>query len=212
VWTPQELATLAEICQRHNCLVLSDEIHCDFTCAGYKHTIFGSWDDKLLDNTILCTAPSKTFNLAGLQVANIFIADNDIRRKFMQGIDRTGYSQLNTMGLAACQSAYEHGHAWLSQLNAYLARNLAFVREFLQRYLPQIRLVEPQGTYLVWLDCTTLGLSQQQLDELIVHKAKLWLDSGTMFGPEGVGFQRINIACPKATLEQAMQQLAQALA
>ncbi|MCL2446977.1 MAG: pyridoxal phosphate-dependent aminotransferase [Oscillospiraceae bacterium] len=211
VWTADELRRLGEICLRHNCLVLSDEIHCDFTCVGYKHTIFGSWDEKLLDNTILCTAPSKTFNLAGLQVANIFIANEDIRKKFIQGIDRTGYSQLNTMGLAAAQSAYEHGADWLAQLRVYLQGNLAFVRDFLQQHLPQIKLVEPQGTYLIWLDCSVLGLAQQQLDELIVNKAKLWLDSGTMFGPEGKGFQRINIACPRAVLAQALTQLKEAI-
>jgi cystathionine beta-lyase len=211
VWTADELRHLGEICLRHNCLVLSDEIHCDFVYPGHKHHIFGSWDDKLLNNTILCTAPSKTFNLAGLQVSNIFIANPQLRKRFKQGIDCTGYSQLNTMGLAAAQSAYEHGADWLAQLRVYLQGNLIFVRDFLQQHLPQIKLVEPQGTYLVWLDCSALGRTQPQLDDLIVNKAKLWLDSGTMFGPEGAGFARINIACPRAVLAQALKQLKEAI-
>lgn len=211
VWTAEQLHRLGEICLRHNCIVLSDEIHCDFTYTGHKHHMFGSWDNKLLDNTILCTAPSKTFNLAGLQVSNIFVASDQLRKQLLQGISRTGYSQLNTMGLAAAQSAYEHGANWLAQLRVYLQGNLTLVRSFLQQHLPQIKLVEPQGTYLVWLDCSALGLAQPKLDELIVNKAKLWLDSGTMFGTEGTGFQRINIACSRTVLTQALTQLKEAI-
>ncbi|MCL2194381.1 MAG: pyridoxal phosphate-dependent aminotransferase [Oscillospiraceae bacterium] len=205
VWSAQELARLHEICLKHGCVVFSDEIHCDFTFPGNKHVMFGT------ENSIICTAPSKTFNLAGLQVANAFIANAEIRRKFAKAIDQTGYSQLNTMGLSACQAAYEHGRTWLDQLNAYLLQNLNFVRSFLENHLSPIKLVEPQGTYLAWLDCTQLGLAQPQLNELITHKARLWLDSGTMFGSEGTGFQRVNMACPRATLEQALMQLKEAV-
>ncbi|WP_303859971.1 MalY/PatB family protein [Alkalibaculum bacchi] len=211
VWTKEELIWLGDICVKHNVIVVADEIHADFVYKGHKHHVFANLKPEFLDNSIICTAPSKTFNLAGLQVSNIFIANKDIRYAFIKEIDRTGYSQLNTMGLIACQAAYEYGGKWLEELKEYLSENLSFIKSFLAEHLPQIKLVEPEGTYLVWLDCKGLGLSEQELEELIVNKAKLWLDGGTMFGKDGENFQRVNIACPRAILEKAFQQLAQAL-
>ncbi len=211
VWTLDELTKISEICLKNDVLLVSDEIHCDFAYEGHKHHILGSISDEILNNSIICTAPSKTFNLAGLQVSNIFIANKNIRDKFKKEINKTGYSQLNTMGLLACQSAYEHGGEWLLQLREYLSGNLSFVQSFLNEKLPQVKLIKPEGTYLIWLDFKSLGLSQKELDQLIVHKAGLWLDSGTMFGDEGEGFQRINIACPKAVIEQAFVQLEKVL-
>lgn len=211
VWTKEDLTALGDICLKHNVIVISDEIHADFVYKGHKHHVFSTLKTEYLNNSIICTAPSKTFNLAGLQVSNIFIANQDIRRAFTKEINRTGYSQLNTMGLIACQASYEYGGEWLEELKEYLSGNLSFVRSFLKEHLPQIKLVEPEGTYLVWLDCKDLGLSEQELEEVIVNKAKLWLDGGTMFGKEGENFQRINIACPRSILEQALRQLAGAL-
>ncbi len=211
VWTRDELTQIGEICLKHRCLVVSDEIHCDFVYEGHKHHVFGSISHEILDNSIICTAPSKTFNLAGLQVSNIFIANKNIRDKYKKELDKTGYSQLNTMGLLACQGAYQYGGEWLSQLLEYLRENITFVRNFLNERLPQIKIVEPEGTYLVWLDCKSLELSQKELDDMIVNNARLWLDSGMMFGNEGEGFQRINIACPKSVLERAMLQLEKAI-
>jgi len=207
IWTKDELTEMGNICLKHHCLIVSDEIHCDFVYSGYKHYIFSTLAPEFLNNSIICTAPSKTFNLAGLQASNVFIANSDIRHQFKKEIHKTGYSQLNTMGLAACQSAYEYGEDWLRQLKEYLAENLTYLRELLAEKLPRVKLIEPEGTYLIWLDFTELGLSQKELDNLILHKAKLWLDSGTMFGTEGEGFQRINIACPKLTLQTALSQL-----
>ncbi len=211
VWTREELIRMGDICRKHNVIVISDEIHSDFTYSGYRHSIFADLKEEYLNNSIICTAPSKTFNLAGLQVSNIFIANRDLRRRFRDEILASGYSQLNTMGLVACRAAYEQGGSWLEELKAYLEGNLAFVREFLKERLPQVKLVEPQGTYLVWLDCKALGLIGQELEKLITMEAKLWLDAGTMFGEEGDGFQRMNIACPRELLQRALLQLEKAV-
>lgn len=206
VWTRDELERLNAICERHGVLVVSDEIHCDFVFSPHGHTCYGLLNDR----AVIATAPSKTFNLAGLQVANLVVKDAALRHRLRAEISKSGYSQLNTLGLAACQSAYAHGAAWLEQLKAYLAGNIELVREFLSAHLPGVRLVEPQGTYLLWLDFSAYGLSQAELDRRVVHGAGLWLDSGTMFGSEGEGFQRINIACPKATLLEALRRLGEA--
>ncbi|MDF3003258.1 MAG: aminotransferase [Bacillota bacterium] len=211
VWTAEELIRMGEICVRHQVTVVSDEIHADFIYPGHQHLVFSALRPEFADITITCTAPSKTFNLAGLQVSNIFISDKTLRREFRKEVGRTGYGQMNTMGLIACQAAYEKGATWLQDLKEYLSGNLSFIREFLKKELPEVTLVEPEGTYLVWLDFQKLGLTEKELEHLIVDKAKLWLDEGTMFGPEGAGFQRFNIACPRATLEAAFHQLRDAI-
>ena len=207
VWKEWELRKLGEICLRYGVLVVSDEIHADFTYGNNKHLVFASLSPEIADITITCTAPSKTFNLAGLQTSNIFISNRERKHKFKAQIAAAGYSQLNTMGLAACQAAYEGGEEWLEQLKVYLKGNLDFTREFLKARLPEIKLIEPEGTYLIWLDFRTLGLTEEELDDLIVNRARLWLDSGAIFGKDGEGFERINIACPRATLERALTQL-----
>lgn len=211
VWKQWELQKLGELCLRYGVLVVSDEIHSDFTYDGHCHTVFASLSPEIADITITCTAPSKTFNLAGLQISNIFISNSKLRKQFQGAIAAAGYSQVNGLGLAACQAAYEKGGPWLAQLKLYLADNLTFVREFLQTRLPQIGLVEPEGTYLLWLDFRSLGLTESQREDLIENRARLWLDSGAMFGPDGEGFERINIACPRATLRQALLQLEEAV-
>lgn len=211
VFKEWELQKMGEICQRYGVIVVSDEIHSEFIYPGYRHQVFAGLGSELEQMTVTCTSPSKAFNLAGLQVANIFIANEENRRKFNQAIARTGYFELNLFGLVACQAAYEGGREWLDQLNRYLKDNLDFIRTFLQKRLPQIRLVEPEGTYLIWLDCRGLSLSEEEREELIVKKAGLWLDSGGMFGKSGEGFERINIACPRKTLETAAHRLLSAL-
>lgn len=207
VWTREELLTMGNICLRHGVVVVSDEIHADFVYPGYRHTVFASLKPEFEAMIITCTAPSKTFNLAGLQIANIFIANSLLRKKFRVEVNASGYSQPNVMGLIASRAAYTHGAVWLDELLTYLRGNLDFLRDFLARELPQIRLIEPEGTYLAWLDCRGLHLSDAALNRWITNEAKLWLDAGTMFGSGGEGFQRINYACPRATLEQALLQL-----
>lgn len=211
VWTKEELIQLGDICVKYGVIVVSDEIHGDFVLGNNKHYVFTSLKPAYLGNTIICTAPSKTFNLAGLQTSNIFIANKDMRDKFEQEIEVSGHSHINTMGLVACQAAYEHGAQWVDALNNYLTQNIDFIRNFLLERLPEIKLVEPEGTYLIWLDFNKLGLSEAELDDLIINKAKLWLNSGAIFGKDGAGFQRVNIACPKATIEKMLGQLEKAL-
>ena len=207
VWTKEELLRVGEICQKHGVLVVSDEIHADFTYAGHTHRVFASVKSEFADFTITCTAPSKTFNLAGLQNSNIFIPNRQLRHAYKKELSACGCGGTNCMGMAACQAAYEAGADWLEQLKQYLAGNLAYIRQFLREKLPDIALIEPDGTYLVWLDLRKLGLTEQQQRQLIVQDAKLWLDTGTLFGQGGEGFERINIACPRTTIEQAMQRL-----
>lgn len=211
VWTEEELTRLGDICAAHNVYVVSDEIHSDFVYSGFRHRVFASLNPEYLRRTITCTSPSKTFNLAGLQISNIFIADPEIKEGFRKELQRTGYSQLSGVGLAACQAAYAEGGQWLKELRQYLAGNLSFLRGFLANHIPPVKLVEPQGTYLAWLDFAGLGLSEKQLEELVVGRAKLWLDRGALFGEEGKSFERINIACSRATLLKAMNQLEKAI-
>ncbi len=207
VWNREELQYLGEICLRHHVIVVSDEIHNDFVYPGFEHTVFANVDPRFTEFTVTCTAPSKTFNLAGLQISNIFISNETLREAFQKEIDKTGYDEPNALGAVACEAAYRGGQEWLDQLRAYLLENLNFLRAYLQEKIPQIHLVEPEGTYLVWLDCSELGISGKELDQFIVEKAGLWLDGGAMFGPSGADFQRVNIACPRATLELALDKL-----
>jgi len=211
VWTKDELVRLGDICLKHGVIVVSDEIHADFVYSGYRHHVFANIKPEFSNIAITCTAPTKTFNLAGLQISNIFIENRDIRRQVKDEIEKSGYSQLNIMGIIACKAAYSHGDEWLTELKAYLTENLNFIRNFIAQKLPQVRLVEPEGTYLVWLDFKALGLSDRELDNMITNKAMLWLDTGEMFGVGGEGFQRINIACPRSILEKAFAQLEQAI-
>lgn len=211
VWTRDELQRIGEICLKHNIYVVSDEIHCDFAFPGHLHTVFLNACPKLADRSIICTAPSKSFNLAGLQVSNIWIPSKVIRNLFVREIDRSGYSQLNTLGLVACQAAYEHGGEWLEQCKSYLRNNLYYLRCFLAEKLPQIKLVEPEGTYFAWLDCSGLGLNRKELNDLIINTAKLWLDPGHIFGGNADQFQRIVLACPEEILQKALKQLERAV-
>ncbi|MDR1572467.1 MAG: pyridoxal phosphate-dependent aminotransferase [Clostridiales Family XIII bacterium] len=212
VWTRGELERLGEICLKHSCIVLSDEVHCDFVYPGHRHTPLASISPEFAENTLTCTAPSKTFNLPGLQVSNTIIQNAALRAKFARAARSTGFEEMNIFGLVACQSAYAHGEGWLDALLAYLAGNLGLLRSFLSESLPKARLVEPEGTYLAWMDFRGFGLSPEELDRMMVERAGLWLDGGTIFGEEGAGFQRINIACPRAALRQALERLAAAFA
>ena len=206
-----ELRRLGEICLKYGVLIVSDEIHHDFIFPGHRHVVLADLDERFRDITVTCTAPSKTFNIAGLQASNIFIANPRMREAFRKEISKTGYDGLNMMALGACESAYRCGRDWLEELLVYLKGNLDFAREFLDRRVPGVKLVEPEGTYLLWLDCRELGLEHDELEDLMVHKAGLWLDGGQMFGEAGAGFQRVNMACPRAILEAAFEKLAAAV-
>lgn len=207
VWTRGELRELGRICQKHGVFVLSDEIHCDFAFPGHEHSVFAQAVPELAERCVIFTAPSKSFNIAGLQVSNIWIPSGEIREKFRHEIDASGYSQLNTMGLAAARAAYENGAPWLGQCSEYMRANLDYLRAFLRERLPEIKLVEPEGTYFAWLDCSGLGLTKEGLNDLIIRRAKLWLDAGHIFGERSAQFQRVVLACPRRTLTRALEQL-----
>jgi cystathionine beta-lyase len=211
VWTREELTRMGEICVKHNVIVVSDEIHEDFVFGDRKHIVFASLSKEFENISITCTSPAKTFNLAGLQISNIFIPNSGLRHKFRKQIDAAGYSQLNTLGLTACEAAYRYGHTWYHAMMSYVELNISFIKEYLEKELPQIRMTEHEGTYLVWLDFRELGLSESELEKLVVRKANLWLDSGAVFGKSGSGFQRINAACPRSILRQALEQLKEAV-
>lgn len=211
VWTAEELQTLGAICKKHGVTVISDEIHCDFAFPEHPHVPFVKACPEMKDQTIICTAPSKTFNLAGLQVSNIFVPGEALRQKLAREMEVIRYRAPNMLGVIACQAAYEQGGQWLDECKAYMRENLEYVREFLAEHLPKIRLVEPEGTYFAWLDCTDLGMTKEELDDVIINKAKLWLDTGSIFGESAALFQRVVLACPRATVEEAMHRLAKAI-
>ena len=213
VWTREELTRLGDLCAKHHVKVVSDEIHEDFVFEdwGHKHVVFSELKPEFADMTITCTAPSKSFNLAGLQQSNIFIPNSEMRGLFKREVTRMGLGVPNVMGFTACIAAYEKGDEWLKALKIQLMDNILYVRTFLETHIPKVKLVETQATYLLWLDFNELGLTQPELDAFIADEAKLWLNTGTMFGELGKGFQRMNVACPKATLEKAMLQLKHAI-
>jgi len=207
VWQKEELEKMGQICLKHGVIILSDEIHADFIFTSSKHHVFTSVNPAFLDNSIVCLSPSKTFNLAGLQFSDVLIANADLRAKFTTAYDKSGYSQLNTLGIVAAHAAYEHGADWVDELLVYLEENVLVIEEFLRANMPKVKLIKPEGTYLAWLDFRELGLSQKELDERVANDAKLWLSSGTVFGKEGEGFQRVNFACPREELKKALNKL-----
>lgn len=211
VWSVEELKKIGDICIKHDVVIFSDEIHADFVYEPNKHHVFASLGESYAANSVIATAPSKSFNIAGLQVSNIFIENKKLRDAFRNEIVKSGYSQLNTMGLAAARAAYESGKEWLDEVRAYIKDNLIFFRDYLKENIGELSLIEPEGTYLVWVDFRKLGLSEKQREDLIVNKAKLWIDSGAMFGVDGEGFERFNIACPREYLKMALDSLAKAI-
>jgi cystathionine beta-lyase len=211
VWREEELRRMGEICLRHKVLIFSDEIHCDFVWRNNKHLIFNSLDPKLSEISILATAPSKTFNLAGLMISHVFIPNRELKALFSKQIDKTGLSQLSVMGLAAAKAAYSYGENWLNELKSYLLGNLSFAEDFIQKILPGVSLCPVEGTYLLWLDFHKTGKTNEEIQKLIIHKAKLWLDEGLIFGEAGRLFQRINMAAPRSILQDALERLERAL-
>ena len=208
VWTRDELSKVCRLCLKYNVKMVSDEIHADFVFANREHVPLASLSEQVRENCVVCTAPSKSFNLAGLQISNIFIPNRDMRHAFRRELEKTGLFGVNMVGLCACQAAYESGGEWLDQLKEYLEGNIQFLKSFVNEHMPRIKVVDTEGTYLVWMDLQELNLVDQK--DFIVNKARLWLDTGSMFGEEGLGFERINVACPRAVLEEALNRLKRA--
>ena len=207
VWTKEELIRLEEICLKNHVLVISDEIHSDFVWEDNEFNVLVNIDDRYRENVITCTSPSKAFNLAGLQVSNIFIPDGTKRKQLTDEIWAGGYLYLNTIGLAACQAAYESGQDWLKAVKEYIWENILFCIDYTEKNLPGVKIIRPQGTYLVWMDYRGTGLSFKEIEDLINVKARVWLDDGSIFGKEGEGFERINVACPRAVLAEALERI-----
>ncbi|WP_173468104.1 MalY/PatB family protein [Fibrobacter succinogenes] len=210
VWTREELLRIGEICLKHHVLVVSDEIHSDFVFEG-THTVFGSLSEEIADNSIIVTAPTKTFNLAGVQISHTFVKNPTIRRALRYQINATGYSQVSIQGIVSAEAAYANGDVWLDALLKYIKGNIDYTDKFIRENLEGVKLVPMEATYLAWLDFNGTGLSSEQVDSLVLRKAKLWLNSGSKFGKTGAGFQRLNIACPRSTLAEALNRLKVAL-
>lgn len=208
VWTKQELELLCHLCYENDVFVISDEIHFDLIMPGYKHVSLGTFEEKYLENCAICTAPSKTFNLAGLQTANIFISNKDIRERVSK---EKGFGTLNAVGYKACELAYNCCEDWLEQAIEVIDGNRKYIEEFMARNIPRVKVFEMQATYLMWLDFNALGMDYKELEKFMQYKAQLFLDEGYIFGKGGYGFERINIACPKWVIEGAMERLLKAV-
>lgn len=203
VWRRDELQRFAELCLARGVTMVSDEIHGDLIFPGQTFTPFASLGDQIAANCIVCTAPSKTFNLAGLASSNIIIPDADLRARFQKTMGSAGIHGINTLGITATEAAYSHGAEWLDQVMAYIAGNYATLEALVRERLPQLGVTRPEGTYLVWLDCRRLGLKQAELERLLLDEARVYVEQGSVFGPEGEGFVRMNIACPRSSLVEA---------
>jgi cystathionine beta-lyase len=211
VWTREELARFGETCLRHNVLIVSDEIHGDIIHRGHVFTPLATLGEALAQNSITCTAPSKTFNLAGLQTSNIIIPNEALRTRFQKTLQGNGLGGAGAFGVVALQAAYDQGEEWLDQVLEYLGANLRFLEEYLAKHIPQVSAVRPEGTYLVWLDFRRLGIDKLELRHLLLHQARVYLDDGFIFGPQGEGFMRINIACPRTILQEALKRIGEAV-
>jgi cystathionine beta-lyase len=211
VWTRDELLRFGEICLKNDVLIVSDEIHADLIYQGTVFTPFASLGEDLFQKAIVCTAPSKTFNLAGLKTSNIVIPDEGLRAEFKKTLGSNGLGGINPFGLVATEAAYTHGEEWLDQVLVYIEDNLHFLEDFVAQHIPQIGVVRPEGTYLVWLDCRALGLDKWELKNFMLGEARVYMDEGFIFGPEGEGFERMNIACPRSILADALERIKNAI-
>ncbi|MBW2060275.1 MAG: PatB family C-S lyase [Deltaproteobacteria bacterium] len=210
-WEQEELVRLGQFCLKNDIVLISDEIHSDLIYPGHKHIPTASISEELSLKTITCVAPSKTFNLAGLKTSVIIIPDPKLRQRFNIMLGNIGIGMDNSFGLVALESAYQYGEEWLDQLLEYLRQNMEFSISYFEEKIPQIKVIRPEATYLLWLDCRKLGLNNEELKKFMIKKAKVGLDDGPPFGPGGEGFQRMNIACPRAVLEQGLKRIESAV-
>lgn len=205
VWTREELSRIGEICHRNNVMVISDEIHCELVFPGHTYTPFASVCEEHLWNSVTCVSPSKSFNIAGLQIANIIARDEEVRRRIDRAININEVCDVNPFGIEATIAAYNEGEDWLMQLLDYLKANYDLLRDFFHTYLPEIPVTKLEGTYLAWTDCRIFSQSSDALQSRLLEETGLWLNSGTMYGAEGEGFLRWNIACPRVVLQDALE-------
>ncbi len=204
VWTPEELNRVGEICLQNDVTILSDEIHGELTLPGYTYTPFASLSEAFLSHSVTCISPSKAFNIAGLQIANIVSADATVRAKIDRAININEVCDVNPFGVLATIAAYNEGEEWLSQLREYIKGNYDYMQEYCGKYLSDFPLTKLEGTYLVWMDCRALHQSSEALEQALLDRVQLRLNAGTMYGAEGEGFMRWNIACPRASLIEGL--------
>ena len=212
VWKKEELERMNDICQKHNVKIIADEIHCELVMPGYQYVPFASISEACRDNCVVLNSPSKSFNIAGLQIANIICPDAALRRRINRAININEVCDVNPFGVIALQAAYNESEEWLDELNQYLYENYQTVKEFFNSELPQVRVTRLEGTYLVWLDILPFELSSDEADEKLMNDGKVFVNSGTMYGRKaGQGFLRLNIACPRKTLMQGLIRIARVL-
>lgn len=212
VWSEAELATMGEICARHGVLVVSDEVHQDLIInPAKKHVPFASLGEQFARNSITCTAPSKTFNLPGLQCANVFVSDRRLRDELARQYERNVFPLVNTLGVIAAEAAYVHGEPWLEQLLTYLRGNHARFAEAVNAATSKVKVLAADSLYLAWMDCRGLGMDAEALEEFMLTEARLWLDKGQKFGAEGHGYMRVNLGCPRSTVDEAIRRLTAAV-
>jgi len=207
VWSRRKLENLAEICIRRDIIVVSDEIHADLTMPDQRHHPLATISQRLGPRLITCTAPSKTFNLAGLQVSNVVIANPELRRRFSTAVARSGLGMMNPFGLVAAEAAYRRGSAWLDRLRILIQQNHRLLETYIRESIPGLSVFPLEGTYLAWLDFRNLRRREREIKDILQRRARLWLDAGTLFGPGGKGFQRMNIACARPVLLKALRRL-----
>ena len=212
VWTRDELTRMAELCHKYGVRVVSDEIHCELTLYDNEYVPFGSLPDELSRDSITCCSPSKAFNTAGLQIANIVCRDAEVRNRIDRAININEVCDVNPFGVIALQAAYsDEGYEWLTQLRAYISSNYDLLRERFARELPKCKVMRMEGTYLAWIDCSELHISSDEIEEMLMHENKVWVNAGSMYGTEGAAFIRINMACTSELLNEGITRIVNGL-
>ena len=209
VWTREELRRIGDICIKNNVVVVADEIHCELVHPGFTYTPFASVSEEFQKHSVTCVAPSKAFNIAGLQIANIIVENDKWRQRIDKAININEVCDVNPFGVIATIAAYNEGEEWLNQLLQYIHGNYLFFKDYCEEHLPQLPVAPLEGTYLAWMDCRSLGIPSEELEEELMKKAKLWLNAGSMYGKEGEGFMRWNLACPQQLVKEGLERFSQ---
>lgn len=212
VWTRDELTRVAELCRKYGVRVVSDEIHCELTLYDNEYVPFGSLPDELSRGSITCCSPSKAFNTAGLQIANIVCRDAEVRNRIDRAVNINEVCDVNPFGVIALQAAYsDEGYEWLTQLRKYISANYDLLLERFARELPKCKVMRMEGTYLAWIDCSELHISSDEIEEMLMHENKVWVNAGSMYGAEGAAFIRINMACTSELLNEGITRIVNGL-
>ena len=209
VWTREELRRIGDICIKNNVVVVADEIHCELVHPGFTYTPFASVSEEFQKHSVTCVAPSKAFNIAGLQIANIIVENDKWRQRIDKAININEVCDVNPFGVIATIAAYNEGEEWLNQLLQYIHGNYLFFKDYCEEHLPQLPVTPLEGTYLAWMDCRSLGIPSEELEEELMKEAKLWLNAGSMYGKEGEGFMRWNLACPRQLVKEGLERFSQ---